>query len=201
MRFVINASMKRSARSAAILFLFPLFLTACGGRSINKKTAQKIISSESPLKSADVESVTQTTSGQAIVQTRVPAAFRLEKSGGEWVIREVKVGDGHWEKLENVLGALDRLKREETEKMLEQVATALDKYHQNNGRLPGFSDYVTLSDALSPDYLSPLIRLDSWEQPMVAVRISSSQVQLISAGPDGKVGTADDITLTRNYSK
>jgi hypothetical protein len=201
MRFVINASMNALARRAAILLLFPLFLTACGGRSINKKTAQKIISSQTLLKSVDVESVIQATSGQAIVQTRVPAAFRLEKVRGEWAIREVKIGNNPWERLERILAVLHRLNGEETQKMLEQVASALDKYCRKNGRLPDFSDYVSLSDALNPEYLSPLIRLDSWEQPLVAVRISSSQVQLISAGPDGKVGTPDDISLARTCPK
>jgi hypothetical protein len=201
MRFVINASMNPRARRAALILLSSSLLTGCGGRSINKKTAQKIISAEALLQAVDVESVSQITSSQAIVQTRVPAAFRLEKAGGEWVIREVKIGENPWEKLENVLTTLNRLKREETEKILEQVASALDKYREKNGRLPDFNDYVSLSDALNPDYLSPLIRLDSWAQPLVAVRISPSQVQLTSAGPDGKVGTPDDIAVTRIYPK
>ena len=183
------------------MLLPSLLSNGCGGRAINKKTAQTVISSEAHLKSVDVESVSQTTSGQAIVQTRVSAAFRLEKAGGQWVIREVKIGENPWEKLENVLTTLNRVKREETERMLEQVASALDAYREKNGRLPDFKDYVSLTDALNPDYLSPLIRLDSWAQPLVAVRTSASQVQLTSAGPDGKVGTQDDIAITRTYPK
>jgi hypothetical protein len=199
MRFVINASMSASGRRAALAILFPLVMTACGGRLINKKTAQKIISSEAFLKSVDVESVSQVTSGQAVVQTRIPAAFRLERKGGEWVIREVKIGDNPWQKLEMVVAALNQLMKEETRKMLEQVASALDRYYAKNARLPEFTDYVGLSDALNPDFLTPLIRLDSWGQPLVAVRLSSSGVQLSSAGPDGKTGTQDDIAIDRKY--
>jgi hypothetical protein len=203
MRFVINARMKRRVGKAILLFLTAMVLTACGGRSINKKTAEKVITSEALLKSSsiDIESVAQTTSGQAIVQTKVEVAFRLEKSGGHWVIREVKIGNNPWEKLENVVLALNRVKKEETEINLQRIASAIDEYRGKNGRLPDFSDYVSLSDALSPDFLSPLIRLDSWGQPIVAVRISPAQVRLISTGPDGKMGTSDDISVTRTYQQ
>jgi hypothetical protein len=203
MRFVINGLMKCPAGKTILLFLTAMVLTACGGRSINKKTAEKVIASEALLKSSsiDIESVTQATSGQAIVQTKMKAAFRLERSGGQWVIREVKIGNNPWEKLENVVLALNRVKKEETEANLQRIASALDEYRRKNGRIPDFADYISLSDALSPDYLSPLLRLDSWGQPIVAVRISSAQVQLISTGPDGKMGTSDDISVTRTYQQ
>jgi hypothetical protein len=203
MRFVINASMNPFAHRAALLVLVSLVLTACGGRSINKKTAEKIISAEALLKSGslDVESVSQTSSGQAVVQAKIPAAFRLEKVRGEWVIREVKLGNHPWEKLETVVAALNRVKTEEAKQMLERVASALDRLRDTIGGLPEFRDYVSLSDVLNPDYLSPLIRLDPWGQPLVALRLSPVSVQLLSAGPDGKIGTQDDISVTRSYPK
>ncbi len=190
-----------SPRNTALLLLFPIFLTACGGRSINKKTAQHLIASEALLDpgSLDVDSISQTTSGEAIVQTKLPAAFRLERERGRWVIREVKVGNNPWEKLENIVSALEGVKREDTGRLLDRVAAALDRYHEKNGRLPEFQDYVSLTDALSPDYLSPLVRLDSWGRPFVAVRISPLSIHLVSAGSDGKLGTPDDIVVTRTY--
>ena len=83
--------------------------------------------------------------------------------------------------------------------MLDQVAEAVRKYRESTGNLPAFKDYIALSDQLSPQYLTPLIRLDSWRQPLEAERPNAETILLRSAGPDGKFGTADDIrhTVTR----
>ncbi|HUI69039.1 MAG TPA: type II secretion system protein GspG [Spirochaetia bacterium] len=183
------------------MLLPSLVLTACGGRAINPKNAQEIIASQGHLgkDTLDIESVSQTGPGEAVVQARLPAAFRLEKVHGKWEIRDVRVGNDQWEKLDDFVAALNAVKTEETRKMLGEVANAIDRYREKNGRLPDFKDYVSLSDALNPDYLTTLIRLDAWRHPLAAVRTATTTVQLISAGPDGKIGTADDIVLTRSY--
>ncbi len=84
--------------------------------------------------------------------------------------------------------------------MLDEVAAALERYRSKNGALPEFKDYVSLSDALFPDYMTPLIRLDAWRNPLAAYKTGANSVRLVSAGPDGKLGTADDIELTRTFS-
>lgn len=178
-----------------------LVLTACGGRTINKKNAQDIIGGQGFFKkeTLDIESVSETSPGEAIVQAKLPATFRLQKVHGKWEIREVRVGNDQWEKLDDFVAALNRIKAEETQKMLSEVASAIERYREKNGRLPDFRDYVSLSDALSPDYLPTLIRLDAWRNPLAAIGTAPATVQLISAGPDGKIGTTDDIVLTRSY--
>jgi len=184
------------------LLLAPsLLLTACGGRSINKKSAQAIIAGQGLFKdkSLDIDSVSQTTSGEMIIQAKVPAAFRVQKVHGKWEILEVRVGDGQWEKLDDFVAALNKVKAGETQKMLEEVAAGIDRYREKNGRLPDFTDFVSLTDALSPDYIPALIRLDAWRNPFAAVKTAANSIQLISTGPDGKMGTSDDIVLTRSY--
>jgi hypothetical protein len=188
-------------RRIFLLLVPSLVLTACGGRTINKKNAQDIIAGQGLFKekTLDIESVSETSPGQVIVQAKLPAAFRLQKVHGKWEIREVRVGNNQWEKLDDFVAALNRIKAEETQKMLGEVASAIERYRGKNGRLPDFRDYVSLSDALSPDYLSTLIRLDAWRNPLAATRTGPATVQLISAGPDGKIGTSDDVVLTRSY--
>jgi hypothetical protein len=184
---------------------FLLFsLAACGGRAINKKTAQDLIV-QSPLsllskEEVYIESVTQTGQRDAVVEASLHAAFRFEKVEGKWVIREVRLGKRPWENLDNVLRALDLVKSEETRKLLDQVAIAVAQYRAKKGALPEFKDYVALSDALCPDYLTPLIRLDAWKNPLAAFRTGPTGIRLLSAGPDGKLGTSDDIELTRNFA-
>jgi hypothetical protein len=173
-------------------------VSGCGGRNVSKKTAQEIIAGQFRFKekAVDVESVSQVTPGEAIIQTRVPAAFLVEKVRGHWQIREVRIGNGPWEKLDNILAALDRVKVEETRNMLSRVADALEAYRRKNGRIPDFRDYVSLSDALSPEFLQPLVRDDAWRRPLNAARTAPDAVTLSSSGPDGIAGNDDDVVLT-----
>ena len=178
-----------------------LITNGCGGRAINKKLARDVIV-QSPVEALardDVEvlAVTQVGSGTAVVTTNLRAAFRIEKAGGEWVVREVRLGNGQWEKIDAVLLALQRIKIEETKQLLERIGSAIEAYRQKNGQIPTFQDYVQLSDALYPAFLSPLVRLDAWNRPLAATQVSPGGIRLVSAGPDGKMGTRDDIELFR----
>lgn len=193
----------RCSRPAAVLLL-SLFLIACGGRAINKSDVRKVIA-ESPLavfskEDLYIESVSTTGKRDALVEARLKAAFRFEKVKGKWVIREVRLGNGSWEDLDDILAALQILKAQETRGLLDRVAAAIEQYHLKNGSLPPFKDYITLSDQLNPAYLTPLIRLDTWQRPLAAYKIGENAVRLVSAGPDGKFGSSDDIEITRSFS-
>lgn len=141
----------------------------------------------------EVVRITQVSGAQAIAETRLKTAFRLEKKAGKWEIREVRLGHGQWEKIENLVRMLESVKIEETNGLLDRIAEAVLKYRATHGRLPAFSDYIELSDALSPNYLTPLVRLDSWRRPLGAHRDSPNSIKLYSAGPDGLFATKDDI--------
>lgn len=170
---------------------------ACGGRAINKSAAHRAIleTSGGELRPGDVDvlSAVQTGPGQAVAETDVRVAFALEKTGGEWRVREVRVGGGPWHRLADVMQAVDQVKAAETRKSLLAVAAAIEKYRAERHSLPDFEDFVSLADRLSPDYLMPLIRLDAWLRPLFAFRTAPGVVRLVSAGPDGKLGTQDDI--------
>ena len=135
----------------------------------------------------------------AVAEATLQAAFRFEKVDGKWVIREVRLGKRPWERLDDIVRALEQVKTEQTRKLLERVAASLDKYREANGALPDFQDYVSLSDALSPKYMSPLIREDAWQNPLAAYRSAPATVRLLSAGSDGKIGTPDDIELVKTF--
>jgi hypothetical protein len=193
----------RRALNAALLVSLAFF-AACGGRAINKKTAQELIL-QTPLgmlgkEEVYIQSVSQTGQRDALVEASLHAAFRFEKVDGKWVIREVRLGKRSWERIDDIMRALQLVKAEDTRKALEQVAAAIDRYRAAKGTLPDFKDYVALSDALHPDYMTPLIRLDAWQNPLAVYRISPNSIRLSSAGPDGKLGTGDDIELTRTFA-
>jgi|WetSurSiteA1Bulk_404760.scaffolds.fasta_scaffold32653_2 hypothetical protein len=147
-----------------------------------------------------VEEVSQTGGSDAVILTRLNAAFRFQKVGGEWIAREVRVGNNQWESIDDLVASLRRIKEDRTKGFLDTVAGAVEKYCLKNGELPRFNNYDSLSDVLAPEYLNPLIRLDAWERPLHADRLNANAIRLVSAGADGELGSGDDIELTRTYT-
>ena len=184
----------------ACLLIAVLFLTSCGGRAITANRARNVIVDmpQETFEKEDVEivDVRQIGGTEAIAETRLKTAIRYKKVGDEWVIREVRIGHGQWEKVADLLQALEIVKVEETRKMLDRIGEAILKYQEANNGMPVFENYVSLSDLLSPQYLTPLIRLDAWRKPLGAKRLDANTIQIWSPGPDGKDGTSDDIRET-----
>jgi hypothetical protein len=182
------------------LLISVLLLTACGGRSMNKNLARDLII-EIPgetLEKEDIEvvNVMQVSGSEAIAETTLKTAFRLEKSRGKWVVREVRVGHGQWEKTTNLFQTLEQVKSKETSEMLDKIDEAIRKYRDATGALPVFKDYIGLSDLLSPKYVTPLPRLDSWRRPFWAEITQQHSIVIRSAGPDGRYHTDDDLSRT-----
>ena len=177
-----------------------LLLTGCGGPGLGKHTAQDLIIDipEESLRKEDVDivDVTQVSGSEAVVETRLKATFLVEKVRGKWLVREVRLGEGQWEKVNDLIQTLNFVKAEETRKMLDTIAEAIERYRRENGSIPVFKDYIALSDLLSPKYLTPLIRLDAWRRPFEAELSGSNTIVIRSAGPDGKYGSTDDIVKT-----
>jgi hypothetical protein len=183
-----------------LLISFLILYTGCGGKSINSDHARDLIAGipQDALEKDDLEvgKVTRVGGSESIVAAKINVAFRFEKVGDQWAPREVKIGHGQWQKINNLTKTLEAIKIEETREMLDRVAEAIQQYRKSKGDLPSFKDYVALSDLLSPEYLSPLIRLDAWRQPLGAVHPDSDTTIIFSSGPDGTVGTNDDIKKT-----
>jgi len=181
------------------ILLLVLF-SACGGRKLSTGDARKAIVSlpQEILEKEDIDVVyvTQISGSSAVVESRVKTAFRLRKVDGSWVVKDIRIGHGQWEKIDDLAAALDRVKTEETRIMLNRISEAIGKYREETGSYPGFKDFVALTDILAPKYLDPLIRLDSWRNPFQATAPSPDSIKVVSAGPDGRFGTKDDLSIT-----
>ena len=179
-----------------IFFAILLLLPACGGRKMNAGLANDLIvgMNSAAINKNDVEivGVQQISSSVAVAETRTRVAFRFNNDGRAWRVREMRIGHGQWESVENIERALNQVKTEKTKKMLAGIAEAIQKYRETNQRLPSFKDFVDLSDQLTPRFMTPLIRLDAWQRPFEA-NMSGSDILLRSAGPDGIMGNQDDI--------
>jgi len=183
-----------------LLILLILFLPACGGRKFTTDDARKAITAQPQeileKEDVDVVYVTQTSKSTAIAETRIKTAFLLREVDKEWIIQEIRIGNGQWEKIENLATALERVKTEETRVYLERISTSVREYYKDTGTMPEFRDYIALSDILAPKYIDPLIRLDSWRKPLRATTLESNTILVVSAGPDGSFDTKDDISIT-----
>jgi hypothetical protein len=180
-----------------LYLLFPvLLLSACGGRNIHSGEARDIIisSPQAALEKEDIDvvKVIQSSGSEVVVETQLNTAFRIEKVQGKWEVREVRLGHGQWEKIGNLIRTLEMVKFEETRDMLDKIAQSIQAYRKSTGALPEFTDYISLSDKLSPKFMTPLIRLDAWRRPLGATRTKDA-ISIWSNGPDGNPGTSDDI--------
>lgn len=186
------ASMKAHCLLATLLLL-----SACGGHRMSHRLARNTIvgSPQAVLEKKDVEVVTirQSSASEAIVEARLSTAFRMEKEGTHWIVREIRIGHGQWERVDNLDQTLQRIKEEDTRRMLDRIADAILRYREREGRFPVFADYVSLSDLLTPRFLTPLIRLDAWQRPLDAHTEGPKAILLRSAGPDGLADTKDDV--------
>lgn len=75
------------------LLVFLLFLSACGGRSMNKHLARDLIihipAEALEKKDVEVVNISQVSGSEAIAETTLKTAFRLERVKGAWIVREV----------------------------------------------------------------------------------------------------------------
>lgn len=207
MPFAIYDSMRDKLKIALIVVLLPLAAsaTACGAKTINKKTAHAVIAGHPSgvFDKDDVEitSAAQIGSNQALVEVQLRAALTLKRDGSEWAIDEARLGKHQWERLDDLLAALQQFKIRAAHAQLEEVAAGVESFWSEHRALPSFTDYVSLADTLSPRHMSPLIRLDPWRIPLAAEHAGPGSVRLISAGPDRIIGTADDISLVRAFPR
>ena len=180
-----------------VLLTLLVFLTACGGRKISTGNAREAITAlpQEILEKEDIDVVyvTQTSGSSAVVESRVKTAFRLQKINGEWTVKDIRIGHGQWERIEDLSASLNQVKTEQTRQMLDRISAAVKEYYKATGSMPEFKDYIALSDILAPTYLDPLIRLDSWRNPLRAAKPDSNSILVVSAGPDGRFTTEDDI--------
>ena len=134
----------------------------------------------------------------ATVEAELDTSFRLNRDAqGQWQVTEAKLGDGTWQDVAALVRALDKEKRLRANAELEMLAQALNAFASERGFYVVADTGAALVDQLNPVYLKTLIRIDPWHHPYEYTGTRDS-FTLRSLGPDGKAGTADDITLVSN---
>ncbi len=132
--------------------------------------------------------------GGVIVEARIDTTFRMAKDNGDWRISDVRLGDRQWESFELIDEALRREKMRRTTVLLKQLTDGLTAYQRDRGRFVETEKMGELLDYLSPRYIATPFRFDLWGKEF-EYKGTATGYRLISAGPDRKQGTPDDLVV------
>jgi hypothetical protein len=133
----------------------------------------------------------------AVAEVEVAAAFQLSKDArGKWRVTSVEVGGETASELDSLWRSVNTRKATRAREDLAEMREALEAFRRERGFYVVGEDAVVLYDHLSPHYAKRIIRLDPWHNPYRYAG-STAAYTLASDGPDGKRGTADDVTLSR----
>jgi type II secretion system (T2SS) protein G len=184
------------ALKLTLVLLAVNLLISCGGKQ-EKKLAQNLESlqianvAEKDLK---VSSFHPRGKDEAILVADVHTAFLMKRnSRGEWEIQSVRLGDRNWEDAKDFAQALHQVRLQRVKSDFEKIANALEKYQAQTKALPAVEGIGPLVDLLFPAYLAEAVRVDPWSTEYNYHLSTPTSYNLISAGPDRKFGTGDDI--------
>ncbi|HEX7297026.1 MAG TPA: type II secretion system protein GspG [Pyrinomonadaceae bacterium] len=123
---------------------------------------------------------------------RFGVQFKRDPSG--WRTTAFKT-NSHWVAVDGIEASLTAAKAEQARDDMKAVAAALSKFRQERGAFVVSDKHPVLIDHLSPKYLARVIRLDPWGKSYQYVG-ETNHFTLRSGGPDGKLGTGDDVVLS-----
>jgi hypothetical protein len=131
-----------------------------------------------------------------VAEVEVAADFILSKDArGKWRVTSVEVGGEMLSDLDTLRRSIDVRKAVRAREDLAVMREALEAFRRERGFYVVGEDSVVLLDHLSPHYAKRIIRLDPWHNPYRYAGTTAAYT-LASDGPDGKRGTADDVTIS-----
>ena len=158
-----------------------------------RKIIARMAGIELPSSAVRVREVS-TMGSSAVVVAQVETAFRFSRGeDGKWRVAEIRTGDNRWEDVELLVRALNAEKGARAQAEMEVLATALEAFKRERGFYVAADNVAALVDHLNPRYLKNVIRRDPWHNPYL-YEGTSEGYRLSSPGPDGKPGTADDLS-------
>lgn len=184
--------MRPSLLASALLLL----LSGCGKDLEGQLQEQVRTLDNAQLKPEQVEVVNIRAQGdEAVAEVTIKTAVKMRKQGNEWVLDEVSLGGGRWEKVDRILRAVNQDRSDETLRQMEAVRGGIDRYRAREGEVPQVRNFVALIDVLAPRDLATVIRIDSWGNQFFYRAFDADSYEIRSTGPDARVYTDDDLVL------
>ncbi len=187
--YAILAKVKRLS-----LFLILLGSLGCG-KNLERQIQEQVRTFDNASLSkqqVEVQNVKEI-GDHAVAEIRITTAVRLIKKDGTWVIEEFRIGDRRWERAEHILVVINEERTETTLQQLNLITEGIRRYADLNHQIPQVSRFEELMDILSPQFHNPVVRIDAWSNPFSYEAIGANEYDLKSAGPDGNLGTPDDL--------
>lgn len=131
----------------------------------------------------------------AVAEVRITTAVRLIKKDGKWLIEEFRIGDRRWERAEHILAVINEQRTETTLQQMSLIREGIRRYANLNNQAPQVESFEELMDILSPQFQSRIVRIDAWSNPFSYRPMGVNEYALSSAGPDGHLGTPDDLVV------
>jgi len=186
--------------SVGMLALAALLPAGCAGHQLTRGEARNILTNFPGLKLAKetiyVEHVSQLDSSHAVAEADLKTAFKLEKMGEQWTVTEIRVDQGQWIRIDELYGRLLENQIQRTRQDMNLIALGLERYRIYNARYADADNVTQLMEMLYPRFVFKMIVEDAWARPMQYRLESATRYTIISAGPDGRFATDDDIVLT-----
>lgn len=181
------------------LFLVGLVVVTSCGKSLEKQVRDQVRTLDGAELDKDAVQILsiRESGSQATAEVQINTAVKMKKEGNRWTLEEVRIGDRRWENVQNILEAIEQSRAAATRRQMALVRQGIDRYISQYGRAPQVSDYTALVDTLNPDFLASVIRIDAWSNPFSFELVGESGFELRSAGPDGTIGTEDDLVVKR----
>jgi predicted transcriptional regulator len=190
----------RNLASVGISLLFGcVFLFASPGDNLSVSKARELLQhiggANLDKDQVRIKDITPSlTGGDVIVEAQIETAFRITRDNGDWRVSEIRLGDRQWESFDLVEEAVKREKVRRTTIMLKEFADGLTAYQRDRGKFVETEEIAELLDYLSPRYLPTPYRFDLWGKEL-KYRGKATSYRLVSAGPDRKAGTKDDLVI------
>jgi hypothetical protein len=187
-------------RPAKIFLLSSLLLSGCASDRLSHDEARQKIAqigrSNLVPDAVEIRRIVSQTPTEAIAESTITLAFQFKRASpnAQWQIAAVRLGDRDWVSMDELLAAINDGRRRSTNEGFQKLAAGIAKYREMNGNLPTAPDIARLTDILHPLYMSDLIRDDGWGMPII-YQVMGTTYRLVSAGPDGVRGTADDLVF------
>jgi hypothetical protein len=181
-------------------------LCSCTGARLSHDEARKKIAeigrSQLIPDAIEIRRIVSQNGNEAIAEASITLAFQFKRPDPQsaWKIEAVRLGDRDWISLDELLTAINEVRRRTTTQAMQELAAAVEKYRTSNGALPNARDIVALTDILHPKYTNVLVREDDWGNPIVYEVTGPATFRLVSPGPDGRPGTSDDIVFESGRS-
>lgn len=172
-----------------------LLLAGCG-RSLEKQAQDQVRKfSNAELEKNQVTVFNVKKMGDtATAEIDIHTAVKMNREDGKWLIEEIRLGNRKWEDVHRVVEAIEQIRKKDTMDAMIKISEAVKKHNLEHGPLEHNTDFVTLIDLLTPQYLAKPIREDAWDNPFTLL-VTIEGFQIRSTGYDGKPGNSDDVVL------